>query len=126
QVWVSFGDLITGKFGFNQLSGPIGVTGAIGDVVNDAIEVAKEHNSWQALLSPLFMIAYITINLGVFNLMPLPALDGGRLIFLLIEAVRGKPVPAKYEGFVHAAGFFLLIGLMIAVTYQDILKIFTR
>ena len=78
----------------------------------------------QSLISPITMMAYISINLGVFNLLPLPALDGGRLFFLLIEGIVRKPVPAKYEGYVHAAGFILLIGLMIAVTFQDIFKIF--
>ena len=65
-------------------------------------------------------MALITVNLGIFNLLPVPALDGGRLLFLLIEAIRRKPVPAKYEGWVHAAGFVLLIGFMIVVTFNDI------
>lgn len=124
QVWTSFGDLITGRFGFNQLSGPLGVTDAIGDAVDVAIEDSKEGFSLQSLISPITMMAYISINLGVFNLLPLPALDGGRLFFLLIEAIRRKPIPAKYEGYVHAAGFMLLMGLMIAVTFQDIFKLF--
>ena len=70
------------------------------------------------------MVAFITINVGVFNLLPLPALDGGRLIFIIIEGVRGKPVPAKYEGWVHAAGFILLILLMVLVTFNDIVNLF--
>ena len=125
QVWVSFIDLVTGRFGFNQLSGPIGVSGAIGDAVDVAIQdVNKSGFSLSSLSSPITMMAYISINLGVFNLLPLPALDGGRLFFLLIEAVIRRPVPAKYEGFIHGAGFLALIALMIAVTFQDILKLF--
>jgi len=69
------------------------------------------------------MTAFITINIGVFNLLPLPALDGGRLLFLFIELLRGKPVPAKYEGFVHAAGLVLLMGLMLMVTFNDIVRL---
>ena len=66
----------------------------------------------------------ITVNLGIVNLLPLPALDGGRLVFLLIELIFRKPVPAKYEGWVHAAGFVLLMVLMVAVMYNDIVRIF--
>ena len=71
-----------------------------------------------------FLAALITINVGIFNLLPLPALDGGRLIFLIIEAIRRKPVPAKYEGYVHAAGFALLMLLMVYITAHDIFKLF--
>ncbi|MEG1640838.1 MAG: site-2 protease family protein, partial [Ruthenibacterium sp.] len=66
----------------------------------------------------------ITINLGVFNLLPVPALDGGRLLFLIIEAVRHKPVPQKFEIGVNAVGFVLLMGLMLFVTFNDITKLF--
>jgi regulator of sigma E protease len=69
------------------------------------------------------LVAFITVNLGVFNLLPLPALDGGRLTFLLVELVRRKPIAAKYEGWVHAVGFVLLIGLMVFVTVNDIMKL---
>lgn len=112
QVWTSFGKLITGQFHMNQLSGPVGVTQVIG-------EVASTRNYSNFFL----LVAFITINIGVFNLLPLPALDGGRLIFLLIELVRGKPVPAKYEGYIHAAGLFLFMGLMLFVTFQDIVRL---
>ncbi|MEG0116022.1 MAG: site-2 protease family protein, partial [Hydrogenoanaerobacterium sp.] len=72
------------------------------------------------------LIAFITVNLGVFNLLPLPALDGGKLLFLAIEAVLRKPVPAKYENYVNTAGMILLMGLMLFVTFNDIAKLFTR
>jgi regulator of sigma E protease len=69
------------------------------------------------------LIAFITVNLGVFNLLPLPALDGGRFIFLAIEAVRRKPIDPRYEGYVHGVGFMLLIGLIIFATFNDITRI---
>lgn len=68
-------------------------------------------------------MAFISINLGVMNLLPLPALDGGRLVFLIIEGIRRKPVPAKYEGYIHAAGLMLLLALMVYVTGQDIVRL---
>ncbi len=67
----------------------------------------------------------ITVNLGIFNLLPLPALDGGRLVFLIIEGIRRKPINPKYEGWVHAAGFALLIALMLTVTFSDIMRLIT-
>ncbi len=111
-VWRSLIDLVTGNFSLNQLGGPVRV----------ADELAQASSAgWDSLL---LMVAFITINVGVFNLLPLPALDGGRLIFIIIEGVRGKPVPAKYEGWVHAAGFILLILLMVLVTFNDIVNLF--
>ena len=112
QVWGSFGKLISGQYQLNQLSGPVGVTQMIGEVAS-----ARDYSSF------FFMTAFITINIGVFNLLPLPALDGGRLLFLFIELLRGKPVPAKYEGFVHAAGLVLLMGLMLMVTFNYIVRV---
>lgn len=110
-VWTSLIDLITGNFSFNQLSGPVGVATVIGQ------------SARMGLSSYLLIIAFITINIGFFNLLPIPALDGGRLVFLIIEGIRRKPVPAKYEGYVHMAGFALLILIMVLVTYQDILRL---
>lgn len=111
QVWTALFDLLTGRQGFSQLSGPVGTTQAIGQA------------SSMGMGSLLMIIGFITVNLGVFNLLPLPALDGGRLLFLFIELIRRKPVPAKYEGYVHAAGFVLLMLLMVMVTYQDIMRL---
>ena len=73
----------------------------------------------------LTLVALITINVGVFNLLPLPALDGGRLLFLIIEGVTRKKIPAKYEGIVHFIGLLLLFALMIVVTFSDIRKLIT-
>ena len=112
QVWVSFGKLITGQFEMNQLSGPVGVTQMIGEVAS-----TRDYSSI------FLMTAFITISIGVFNLLPLPALDGGRLLFLVLELIRGKPVAPKYEGYVHAAGLFLLMGLMLVVTFNDIVRL---
>lgn len=112
MVISSFGDLITGAVSFKQLSGPIGVATVIGDAAKTSI------------LSLLNLAAFLTINIGVFNLLPLPALDGGRLVFLAIEGVRGKPIQPKYEGYVHMIGLALLLALMLLVTFQDIFKLF--
>lgn len=114
-VWTSLGDLIGGKVGVNQLSGPIGVTEVL---VNSAEENIK---------SFFLLVAFISINLGVMNLLPLPALDGGRLLFIIIEFLRrGKKVNPKYEGYVHAVGLVLLLGLMLFVTGNDIFKLISR
>ena len=71
------------------------------------------------------IMAFIAINIGVFNLLPIPALDGGRLFFMLIEMIFRKPIPAKYENYVHAAGMILLLGFMAVVTFSDIHKLIT-
>lgn len=115
---VSIGDLITGremltgKVGFKDLSGPVGV----GQVVGQAAQVGFG--------SILNIAAFITISIGMFNLLPFPALDGGRIIFLLIEAIRRKPVNPKWEGYINMAGLMLLFLLMILVTFKDIFNLF--
>lgn len=114
MVWDSVVQLVTGKVGVGQLSGPVGVA----DVMATQAK--------QSLYSFFTLVAFISINLGLMNLLPIPALDGGRFLFLLIEAVFRRPVPAKYEAYVHAAGFALLIGLLVFVTGQDILRIIAR
>ncbi|MBQ4601727.1 MAG: site-2 protease family protein, partial [Clostridia bacterium] len=95
------------------MSGPVGVTTTIGDAAK------------QGIGSLMYLAAVLAMNLGVFNLLPIPALDGGRLFFQLIELVRGRPIPPKYEGMIHFAGIVLLMGLMLAVTYKDIIKLIT-
>lgn len=110
-VWLSLIDLITGNVGMDQLSGPVGVATAISDAAS------------QGLSSLLMITVLITVNLGVFNLLPIPALDGGRLFFLIIEAIRRKPINPKYEGYVHAAGLILLLALIVFVTFGDITRI---
>lgn len=114
QVVYSLFDIITGNIGISELSGPIGVTTIIGQAASNV----------KIDIQPFIMLcAFITINVGVFNLLPLPALDGGRLVFLAIEAVRGKPILPKYEKYIHATGLILLFGLMIFVTFNDIIKL---
>ena len=107
-IWRSLIDLISGKYGISAVSGPVGVTVAIGSVAR------------QSLRNLLPIAALITINLGIFNLLPVPALDGGRLLFILIEMITRKKVPEKYESLVHTVGFVLLIGFMILITAKDI------
>ena len=111
-VIISLGDLITGRYSFKEMSGPVGIVQHIGEAAKTGI------------LDLLSLTALITINLGVFNLLPVPALDGGRLLFLLVEAVRRKKLPPEKEGLVHFVGFALLILLMILATTNDIGKIF--
>ena len=107
-IWRSLIDLISGKYGISAVSGPVGVTAAIGGAAK------------QNLRNLLPIAALITINLGIFNLLPIPALDGGRLMFILIEMITRKKVPEKYESLVHTAGFILLIAFMLLITAKDI------
>lgn len=116
-VWLSMFDLVTGRYGLTDLSGPVGTVNVIADVTSGAV------GNKEGLRSALEMMALISINIGVFNLFPLPALDGGRLFFLAIEGIRRKPVNPKHEGFIHAAGLVLLLGLMLVVTFNDIVTI---
>jgi len=116
MVWISLFDLVTGKFGFKDISGPIGVVGYI------AQAAGQTH---KANLTPILsLMALISINIGIFNLLPVPALDGGRLFFMLIEIVRRKPVPQKYESWVHAAGLILLLTFMAVISLKDIIFMF--
>ncbi len=112
-VFRSLIDLITGKYGISAMSGPVGVTATIG-------AVAK-----QSILDLIPIMALITINLGLFNLLPLPALDGGRLVFILFEMIFRKPVPQKYESIVHAVGIILLLALMVVISFKDIYVLIT-
>ncbi len=117
-VWRSFGNLLTGRYGLNDLSGPVGTVDYIGDAVSQAVTL-------EGMQSLFLMIALITINVGVFNLLPLPALDGGRLLFLIIEGITRKKVPAKFEGLVHFIGLILLFALLAVVTFSDIRRLIT-
>lgn len=112
-VWNSLGDIISGEFGISQLSGPIGVT--------ETISTAVKSTNYKGIL---LILAVITVNLGVFNLLPLPALDGGRIFFMIIELFRGKPINQKVESIIHAVGMGLLMLLMVVVAYNDIIRIF--
>lgn len=124
-VWISLGDLISGTYKINDLSGPVGIVDSIGQVVKS--EKDDEGIDWDALLDKLlFLAAFMTINVGIFNLLPLPALDGGRLVFLVIEGIRRKKIKPEHEGIVHLVGLALLMLLMIVVTFNDIVRIIKR
>ena len=112
MIWDSLYDLIRGRYGVEQVSGPIGVTGAIS-------QAAKT-----SAYSLFYMVVVISINLGIFNLLPIPALDGGSLFFLLIEIIFRKPVPARIEGAIKAAGFMLLMALVVFVSFKDVIYLF--
>ena len=121
-IWVSLGDLLTGQYKINDLSGPVGIVTAISDVVSN--ETTDTGINWHELLQNLFsMAALISINVGIFNLLPLPALDGGRLIFLIVEGIRRKPISPEKEGAVHFVGLALLMMLMLYVTFNDVVKL---
>lgn len=115
-VWISLLDLVTGQYGLSDLSGPIGTV----TYIADAAQTSVQETDYSYLFSLMAMIA---INIGLFNLLPLPALDGGRLIFILIEIIFRKPVPKKYEGWVHAIGLVLLLVLMVVISFSDILRL---
>ncbi|MEG0570496.1 MAG: M50 family metallopeptidase [Oscillospiraceae bacterium] len=110
--WVSIGDLFTGKVGLTDLSGPVGVGKVVTQVASNG------------LLNLLKITAFITISVGMFNLLPFPALDGGRFVFLIIEAIRRKPANAKLEGTINAIGLGLLMVLMLFVTLKDVIGLF--
>lgn len=118
-VTMSLKQLVTGKAEKEDVSGPVGV-------VNEISEATQESESKSdAVFNLLYITSLITINVGIFNLLPIPGLDGGRLLFCLIELVRRKPVKPEHEGYVHLAGMILLFGIMIFATYNDIIRLFT-
>ncbi len=119
-VFKSFKLLFTGRVSANDVSGPVGIVSAIGDVVSES----KSDGALYVLLNLMNWSVMISANLGVMNLLPIPALDGGRLVFLIIEAVRRKPVPREKEGMVHFIGIVLLMVLMVIVMANDIRKLF--
>lgn len=119
MVWLSLFDLITGKYSVKDVSGPVGVV----DFVSDAAQESVKTSDYTGLLT---MMALITINIGIFNLLPVPALDGGRLLFLFIELIRRKPINQKYEAWVHGIGMVLLLLFMVAITFKDIYTLFIK
>ncbi len=108
----SIGDLIGGRYGADAVSGPVGMAGAVGEATQTGFS------------SVLYLFTLITMNLGVFNLLPLPALDGGRLIFLIIEGIRRKPVKKEIEQMINTIGIMLLMALMLLITVKDIFNLF--
>lgn len=112
MIFVSLIQLVTGHFSIDDLSGPVGIY----NLTDQVVEYGP--------IRVLSLAAVLSINLGLFNLLPVPALDGGRLFFFLIEALRGKPIDRQKEGMVHFIGFALLMLLMLVVTWNDIRKFF--
>lgn len=111
-IFLSLVQLVTGQFSINALSGPVGIYNLTGKVAESGF------------INLLGLTAALSINLGLFNLLPIPALDGGRLMFFVVEALRGKPVDRQKEGLVTFIGFALLMLLMLVVTWNDIKKFF--
>ncbi len=114
----SLGMLFTGKASVNDLSGPVGIV----DIVDDTVEAAKEDGAFYVFLNVMNLVILLSANVGIMNLLPIPALDGGKLLFLFIEAVRGKPIDKKKEGYVHLAGVIFLLLLMVFIVFNDFRK----
>lgn len=114
--------LIGGQVGLEEMSGPVGIVSTIGDTYKES-----RVDGWYYVTMNMIMIAILlSVNLGVMNLLPIPALDGGRLVFLILEAIRGKAIPQEKESMVHFTGFVLLMGLMAVILFGDLHKLFIK
>ena len=120
MTFISLRMLFAGELGLDNLSGPVGIV----KMVDDTYEVVKPYGLPSVVLTMLDLAILLTVNLGVINLLPIPGLDGGRLLFAFIEVIRGKPVPPEKEGYVHMAGMIALVVLMVVVLFNDIGKFF--
>lgn len=112
--------LVTGNVSFNDLAGPVGIVKTIGDTYDES----KSEGFLMVFLNMLNISILLSVNLGVMNLLPIPALDGGRLVFLIIEGIRKKRMDPDKEGMVHFVGLMLLMALMVIVMFNDIRKLF--
>ena len=112
QMFITFKLLFTGAVGMNNLSGPVGIYSIVGQTASAGIE------------SVLQLIALLSINVGFINLIPFPAFDGGRILFLIIEKIKGSPVNPKIENICHSIGFILLLILIVYITFNDIIRLF--
>ncbi|WP_320937738.1 RIP metalloprotease RseP [Enterocloster lavalensis] len=119
-VFDAFYMMFHGEVSLNDLSGPVGIVTTIDDTVDQVIPYGRT----VVILTLINFCILLSANLGVMNLLPIPALDGGRLVFLFIEAVRGKPIDKEKEGMVHMAGMMLLMALMVLVLFNDVRKLF--
>ena len=125
KYWISttlksLGMLFDGQVGANEVSGPVGIVNYIGDTY----EESRSDGAFYVWLNMLNIAILLSANLGVMNLLPIPALDGGRLVFLILEAIRGKGIDPEKEGFVHMVGMVALMALMVFVMFNDIRQIF--
>ncbi|MBQ3075672.1 MAG: site-2 protease family protein [Clostridia bacterium] len=112
MIYKTLIDLISGKYGLKGVSGPVGTVSIISEV------------AVTGFANVLYLFSFISLNLGIMNLLPLPALDGGRILFTLVECIIRKPLNPKFEGIVHLVGMVLLLGFMALVTVFDVLKLF--
>ncbi len=121
-VWTSLVWLVQGKFSFNDLSGPVGIATAVTQVASQGLQTGF----MDAVNNILYVMILITINLGIFNMLPFPALDGGRFVFLVIEGIFKKPIPRRVEQLVNAIGLAILMLFMIVISFKDIFQLFTN
>ncbi len=126
EYWVgstfkSLGMLFTGRVTKDDVAGPVGIA----QLVGETYETEKQYGVGYVILSMMNITILLSVNLGILNLLPVPALDGGRLVFLVIEAIRGKPIPPEKEGMVHLAGMAVLMLLMVFVLFNDISRLFS-
>lgn len=119
-TYKSLGLLVTGQFSRKDVAGPVGIANMVGETY----ETAKDYGVKSVVLSMMNIVLILSVNLGIVNLLPIPALDGGRLVFLLIEVIRGKPVPPEKEGIVHFIGLVFFMILMVVVLFNDLVNIF--
>lgn len=121
QTYKSLLLLVKGQVKSEEMSGPVGI--AV-NVVGKTYESTKEYGGLTVFINMLYITLLLTVNLGILNLLPIPALDGGRLVFMLIEVIRGKPIPPEKEGMVHFAGLVFFMALMVFVFFNDLRNIF--
>ncbi|MCR5256049.1 MAG: RIP metalloprotease RseP [Acetatifactor sp.] len=123
STYKSLGMLIKGRVSRRDVAGPVGI--AV-NVVGKTYEATKEYGWKNVLVNMLNIMMLLSVNLGVLNLIPFPALDGGRLVFLFLEVLRGKPIPAEKEGMVHFVGFVFFMVLMVFIFFNDIMNVFVH
>jgi regulator of sigma E protease len=118
-TYIGLAQMVTGQIAAKEMTGPIGIVNMMGQSYQEGLQ----YSVWVAIESVAKLAAFISANLGVVNLLPLPALDGGRFVFLAIEAIRRKPVSAEKEGMVHFIGFVALMILAVFVAFNDVLNL---
>jgi regulator of sigma E protease len=121
NVWTSLVWLVQGRFSFADMSGPVGIATAVTQVASKGLL----SGFGDAVNNILYVMILITVNLGIVNMLPFPALDGGRFVFLLIEGIFRKPVPRKVEQFVNGAGMVLLLLFMLVISLKDVWLLLT-